>query len=77
MSKYTVKVKQTHEVSYDDVCELLVDFLEKEYDALNEQLALFERQYDEEPRDYIRGDIQDTKKVMTGIEAVIDYYRIP
>lgn len=77
MSKYTVKVKQTHEVSYDDACELLVNFLEQEYDALTSQVALYEAQYADEPRDYLLHDIEDTKKVMTGIEAVLDYYKIP
>lgn len=77
MSKYKVKVKSTHEVSYDDACELLVNFLEQEYDALTNQVALYETQYAEDPREYIRYDIEDAKKVMAGIEAVLDYYKIP
>ena len=77
MSKYKVKVKSTHEVSYDDVCELLVNFLEQEYDALTNQVALYEVQYAEDPREYLQYDIEDTKKTMAGIEAVLDYYKIP
>jgi len=77
MSKYQVRVRETREITYDDACELLVNFLEQEYDALTNQVALYEVQYAKEAREYLRHDIEDTKKTMAGIEAVLDYYKIP
>jgi len=74
---FTVERTTKIKITYDQTVELLVAFLEKEYDSYSEGLRNHCRSYAEDGELYVLEDIKDTTKILNSIEHVISYYKEP
>lgn len=74
---YTANATTQINLTYDQTVELLINFLEREYDSYHEGLAGHCRDYAESQKEYIFEDIKDNIKILNAIEHVISYYKEP
>jgi hypothetical protein len=74
---YKVKVKETYSVTEEDTIELVSMFLEYEHDLLCDDLDRHEISYKESQLDFIKEDIENTKKVMEAMDTILEYYKVP
>ena len=74
---FTVERTSKIKITYDQTVDLLIKFLEKEYDSCTENLQSHCRSYAEDQEEYISEDIKDTVKILNAISEVISYYKVP
>jgi hypothetical protein len=74
---YQVNATTKINLTYDETVNLLVNFLEREYDSYSEGLVRHCRDYAEEQKEYIFEDVKDNVKILEAIEHVISYYKVP
>jgi len=74
---YTASATTQINLSYDQTVELLINFLEREYDSYADGLVGHCRDYAESREEYIFEDVKDNIKILQAIEHVISYYKEP
>jgi len=74
---YTASATTQINLSYDQTVELLIKFLEKEFDSYADGLNNHCRDYADNPKEYVLEDIKDNIKILNAIEHVISYYKEP
>ena len=74
---FTVERTTKIKITYDQTVDLLVKFLEKEFDSYSQGLNNHCRDYAENGELYVLEDIKDTVKILNSIEHVISYYKEP
>jgi hypothetical protein len=74
---YTASATTQINLSYDQTVDLLINFLEREYDTYVQGLASHCRDYSEEQKEYMFEDIKDNVKILEAIQHVISYYKVP
>lgn len=74
---FTVERTTKIKITYDQTVDLLVKFLEKEFDSYSQGLNNHCRDYAENGEPYVLEDIKDTVKILNSIEHVISYYKEP
>ena len=74
---YTAEATTQINLTYDQTVQLLIKFLEKEFDSYHEGLNNHCRDYADNAQGYILEDIKDNIKILNSIEHVISYYKEP
>jgi len=74
---YTANATTQINLTYDQTVELLIKFLEKEFDSYADGLKNHCRDYADNQEEYILEDIKDNIKILNSIEHVISYYKEP
>lgn len=74
---YTASATTQINLSYDQTVELLINFLEREYDSYADGLVGHCRDYAESREEYIFEDVKDNVKILEAIQHVINYYKVP
>lgn len=74
---YTASATTQINLSYDQTVELLVKFLEREYDSYTEGLVRHCRDYAEEQKEYQFEDVKDNIDILNAINKILYYYKAP
>lgn len=64
-------------LTYEQTRELVIEFLEKEYDDWAQNLQNQCISYAKEQKDFIFEDMQDSLKILNSMQHVIELYREP
>ena len=74
---FTTETTNRVTLTYDQTVNLLVRFLETEFDSYSDGLKNHCRDYADNGELYVLEDIKDNVKILNAIEHVISYYKEP
>ena len=74
---YTAMATSRVVLTYDQTVDLVVNFLEKEFDSYTQGLNNHCRDYAENGEAYVLEDIKDTAQILNAIDKVLSYYKEP
>lgn len=78
METYTANATTQIELTHDQTVELLIKFLEKEFDHWTENLQRSVNEYAESnSQSYLLEDIKDSMKFLQAVEEVLSMYKEP
>ncbi len=74
---YKVKINPTQKLklTYEDMVKIVVQFLEEQQAVYIEELNRHIRDYNDDPKEYIREDIIDTSEYVKANRFIINFYK--
>lgn len=77
MTTFTVDRTTKVKLTYDQTVDLVVKFLESEFDSYTEGLTRHCRDYIESGQDYCLQDVKDNVDILNAINKILYYYKAP
>ena len=77
MTTFTVDRTTKVKLTYDQTVDLVVKFLENEFDSYTEGLNRHCRDYVESGAAYSLQDVKDNVDILNAIDKVLSYYKAP